>query len=402
MNPYDQSLFRMTVAMAASGLGITLMKIALPALTASHGGSPARVGLVAGTIAAAWPLFGLTAGWVLDRFGRIAGFWSGLFAAGFAAAALLSLAGQDASPVLLLCSLGLLVGIGEVLTETAGQTILPDLVDRDRFHDGNSLLQGVKTVFATLLAPLLIALLLGVSPFSVFLVAFVAVAVSFLTLPKPQRMTRSAQKGFAGFLEGAHLLWASPDQRRLTLLLALMSVSWGAWMTLIVPYALSESFLNIGTAGIGYVMTAMGCGSLLGAACYRWLRSRLGDGRTRLLDPVATLIFVLVPAAGLGLWPVLATAFFAGIGGVTWAISIATYQQSTIPAGSLGRVVAAYRWIGWSGFFIGASLSGFIANVIGLQLAFLVFAAPAMAALLVCVFSKRGSRQVAEANQVRF
>ena len=390
MNPANRTLFRMTAAMAACGLGITLMKIALPTMTGTLGGSPAKVGLVAGAIAAAWPLFGLVAGWVLDRFGRIAGFWSGLFAAGSAAAALLALTFQDTSPILLLCCLGFLVGQGEVLTETAGQTILPDLVDEDRFHDGNSLLQGAKTVFATLLAPLLIALLLGVSPVTIFLVAFVAVAVSFLALPKPHRRTRAGQRGLSGFFEGARLLWHSKDQRLFTLLLALMSVSWGAWMTLIVPYALSERFLNIGASGIGYVMTAMGCGSLLGAFGYRWLRTRLGDSGTRLLDPVATLGFVLVPAVGLGLWPVLASALLAGIGGVTWAISITAHQQSVNPANSLGRVVAAYRWIGWTGFFIGASLSGLVAGLTGLQVAFLLFASPALAALLVMLLA-RGS-----------
>jgi len=188
--------------------------------------------------------------------------------------------------------------------------------------------------------------------------------------------------GSRGFFEGARLLWRRPDHRSLTLLLALMSVSWGAWMTLIIPYALSADFLDIGTSGVGYVITAMGCGSLLGAAGYRHLRARLGDNGTRVLDPLATVIFVLVPALGLGLVPVFASAFLAGIGGVTWAISIAAHQQSTLPAGSLGRSIAAYRWVGWTGFFLGASLSGLVADIIGLQLAFLFFALPAMVALI--------------------
>jgi MFS family permease len=72
----------------------------------------------------------------------------------------------------------------------------------------------------------------------------------------------------------------------------------------------------------------------------------------------------------------------AGVGGVTWAISVSAYQQSTIPPSLLGRSVAAYRWLGWTGFFLGSVLGGATATLFGLQLAFALFTLPAIIALV--------------------
>ncbi|MES0881260.1 MFS transporter [Roseibium sp. SCP14] len=387
MKPSDISLWRMSTAMAASGLGITLMKIALPTLTGTIGYSATVIGLVTGAITIAWPLFGLVAGWSLDRFGRIAGYRAGTLAAGLAAFTFLIFTETVEQQIALLCILGLLVGLGEVLTETSGQTIVPDLVDKHSLHLGNSMLQGAKMVAATLLAPFLIAQLLAPSPSGVFLLAAAAITVSFFALPKPARNTQSAQRGVQGFFDGARFLLRSPVHRRITMLLMAMSVSWGAWMTLIIPYALSEAHLNIGVPGIGYVMTAMGCGSLIGAIFYQPLRTRLGDFKVRALDPIATLIFIIVPAVGFGLEAVLLSALVAGVGGVTWSISIAAFQQETVPPALLGRTVAAYRWIGWTGFFAGSSVSGLCADISGLQTAFFLFAAPAVLALVTYLFT---------------
>ncbi|MEM9633570.1 MAG: MFS transporter [Pseudomonadota bacterium] len=382
MKPSDISLWRMSIAMAASGLGITLMKIALPTLTGTIGFSTAAIGLVTGAITIAWPLFGLVAGWGLDRFGRIAGYRTGTLAAGAAALIFLTFPETVEQQITLLCLLGLMVGIGEVLTETSGQTIVPDLVDKHSLHRGNSMLQGAKTVAATLLAPFLIALLLAPSPLAVFCLAAVAITLSFFALPKPVRSTQSTKKGLQGFFDGARFLLRSPAHRWITMLLMAMSITWGAWMTLIISYALSEEHLNIGVAGIGYVMTAMGCGSLAGAFFYQSLRAWLRDSKIRALDPIATLVFIMVPALGFGLEAVLLSAVVAGVGGVTWSISIAAFQQETVPPTLLGRTVAAYRWIGWTGYFAGSSVSGLCADIFGLQTAFSLFAVPALFALI--------------------
>ncbi|MFS8184664.1 MFS transporter [Pseudovibrio denitrificans] len=382
MKHSDTAVWRMTIVMAASGFAITIMKLALPALTGALGHSSAAIGLVAGSIAVSWPLFGLLVGWGVDRYGRAPAFRAGLIVAAIVAAAFLITA-DAGEHLLLLCAFGVLIGVSEVLTETSSQTILPDLIGQEHLHKGNSMLQGAKTISATLGAPLVLALLLDYSVQSIFLIAFIGVILSFLVLPRPKRFTPSTQKGFRGFFDGAKLLWKRRDLRAFTVLVTLMATSWGAWFTLIVPFALQPEQLDLGASGVGYLVTAVGCGSLLGAFGYQRIRSKLGDTGTRAIDVITTLLFVLVPALGLGLTSVLLSAVLAGIGGVTWMISIAAYQQQTISGEALGRTVAAYRWMGWSGFFAGASFSGLCAEMLGLQSAFLLFALPAVAAVII-------------------
>lgn len=376
-------LGRMTAAMVAASLGITSMKIALPTLAGVLGLSTAAIGLVTGATAFAWPAFGLVAGWGLDRFGRVVVYRLGLAFPAIAAVALAVHFDLDNPGVMFLCLFSLFIGLGEVLTETAGQTILPDLVEKIDLPMGNSWLQGGKTVAAELLAPLLLATLLDFQPSRTFGFAVALMLIGLVLLPRPVRQVNNEGTGFKEFFGGVRLLARERTHRGFTLLLTAMSVSWGAWMTLIVPYTLTSNYLGLEATGVGQVMTALGCGALIGAMGYRHITQIFGDRGTLALDPLATTGFLATPALGLGIFPVFASALLAGIGGVTWAISVSAYQQSTIPPALLGRTVAAYRWIGWTGFFLGSTLGGGLADILGLRVAFLLFMLPAATALII-------------------
>lgn len=374
------ALGRMASAMAAAALAITIMKIALPTLVGVLGLSTVEIGLVTGSAAFAWPVFGLLVGWGLDRFGRAPAFQLGIAVAAIAAVILFIRFDAGAPSIALLCILALSIGLSEVLTETAGQTILPDLVEKADLDKGNSWLQGGKTIAAMLLAPLLLATVLDFRPDRAFSLALILLVAAFVLLPRPIRRVNLAATGLAGFWQGLLVLVRQGTHPRFTLLLTAMTVSWGAWMTLIVPYTLSPNHLGLDAGGVGQVMTALGCGSLCGAIGYRHLKRSLGERGILAIDPLGSAVFLIVPAIGWGLIPVFASAFLAGVGGVTWAIYVSAYQQTTIPPATLGRAVAAYRWIGWTGFFAGSLLGGLVADAFGLRLAFLVFALPAVAA----------------------
>ncbi len=92
------------------------------------------------------------------------------------------------------------------------------------------------------------------------------------------------------------------------------------------------------------------------------------------LDVAGTILFHAIPASGLGYVPVALSAFLAGIGGLVWVIGISAYQQAAVPGPMLGRVVASYRWIGWSAFFAGSIIAGPLADHLGFIGAFVVFA----------------------------
>lgn len=374
----DRILIRMTFAMATAALGIAITKIALPTLAGLLGYSAAQIGLIAGSAAFAWPAFGLLAGWSLDRFGRAPAFRLGACLAATAAMCLFIAFRAEQHGLALLCLFALFIGIAEVLTETAGQTILPNLVEKDRLEKGNSWLQGGKTIAAMLLAPFLLATVLDFRPLWSFGVAFALAIAALFALPRPIYETNGAKAKAQDFFAGLHLLARETPHRRFTVLLTLMTLSWGAWMTLIVPYSLSVDHLNLGASGVGQIMMALGCGSVVGAMGYQRIKQHLGARGTLAIDLIASTVFLLVPGLSFGLLPVIGSAFMAGVGGVTWAIFVSAQQQATIPGKTLGRAVAAYRWIGWTGFFFGSTLSGAAADAFGLNIAFFLFALPSL------------------------
>ncbi|MGE0241462.1 MAG: hypothetical protein AB7S59_22305, partial [Parvibaculaceae bacterium] len=55
-------------------------------------------------------------------------------------------------------------------------------------------------------------------------------------------------------------------------------------------------------------------------------------------------------------------------------ISVSAYQQAAVPQAMLGRLVASYRWIGWSAFFLGSVIAGPLADRVGFTGAFTAFA----------------------------
>jgi hypothetical protein len=58
----------------------------------------------------------------------------------------------------------------------------------------------------------------------------------------------------------------------------------------------------------------------------------------------------------------------------------------------LGRLVASYRWIGWSAFFGGSVIAGPLADGLDFGGAFTAFAAPNVALLAVFPFAIRRAR----------
>jgi MFS family permease len=185
---------------------------------------------------------------------------------------------------------------------------------------------------------------------------------------------------------GVTTIRRSSELLALTVALAVMTVAWGGWMVLIVLYALSPDLLALSASGLGVIMAALGFGGLAGALGYNRLKAWLGMRLLLALDAIGTVIFLIVPALGGGFVMTVIAAFVAGIGGVTWAVAIGAYQQATIAPGQLGRSVAAYRWFGWSGFFVGSLAAGLLAEQAGTMVALAVFTVIAAAFLLAFPF----------------
>jgi MFS family permease len=142
----------------------------------------------------------------------------------------------------------------------------------------------------------------------------------------------------------------------------------GAIEVLLVPLAIDK--LDMGDGGVGYVHTAFGIGALLGAFGGLAL-----VGVRRLSVPfIVGVVLFGIPLMIIGLWPVVVIALICfglvGIGNTLVDVAGFTLVQRAVPDEVLARVfgVIQFLWFGTTG--LGAVLTPFLIDWLGLEHAF--------------------------------
>jgi MFS family permease len=179
---------RLWSASALSNLADGLVKIALPLVAVTVTDSPALVAGVALAVTLPWLLFALPAGALADRVDRrIAMLTANVVRA--AAVAVLAVAvvlglGSSGAAIWMLYLVALLLGTAETVYDTCAQSILPQVVPRDRLPRANGRLIAAELTANEFVGPPLGGLLVaaGVAVAFATPAALWAVAVGALLL----------------------------------------------------------------------------------------------------------------------------------------------------------------------------------------------------------------------------
>jgi MFS family permease len=174
--------WRLWSASAASNLADGIFWIAFPLLAISLTDSPA---LIAGVVVVGrlpWLLFVLVAGALADRLDRrrtmvaVAILRSGV-SAGIAVAIV-----ADIVNLPMLYVAAFVLGIGETLFDTAAQSIMPSLVDKERLSQANGRLYAIELTMNQFVGPPLGGILAGVAIGLAFGGSAVAFAIAAVLL----------------------------------------------------------------------------------------------------------------------------------------------------------------------------------------------------------------------------
>lgn len=370
----------------AANLGDGLMLTALPLIALGVGAAPGEIALVTTLMTLAWPVFGLHAGWIVDRIpvprllvfaniGRVA------------AVATLALGiALDGPVVLLVYTAALVYGVAETLVDTSLIAVIPAVVRPSLLTAANSRMEATVNVANQLAGPPLAGLLVGVSAAvgaatGSALYALAALAALMLVRRVPTRV-RAPEEPRGRVREGLAFLWRHPLQRDLTLLTAAMNLVWSAWAALFVVHAVAPGPLALTPAGYGWLLTAMAAGGVSASLVTNALQRRFGTGALLFADCLGTVALVLPSALGADLWVVAAGLVMAGAGSSVWRILVAVVRQQATPPELLGRVYAASRVISWGALPLGSALAGLIAMLTGVDAALI---AASVVAILVAV-----------------
>ena len=372
--------WRVWSAALVSNLADGVFQIALPLLAISLTDSPA---LVAGTTIALrlpWLVFALVAGALADRLDRRRTM-VGVQLARTALAgglALAVVAGQGSIWLVYAVALGL--GVLETLFDTAAQSIVPNVVPRDRLEGANSRLLAAEFTMNLFVGPPLGGLLAATA----VALAFGSAAAGFLgaalllaglagsfrpdhTGP-PTRIHTEVGEGIR-FLAGHQFLGT------LAIVIALLNIANGAVNALLVLHAVAPGPMGLDEVGFGLLLTANAVGTILGTVVAGTIERRLGKPNILLVGIVMLLV---IDVALVVTTNALVVGAAMAIGGVFFGAFNVTYQslrQRVVPDRILGRVVASFRMLGWGALPLGALLGGVIGEAYGLPA---VFAAAAL------------------------
>ena len=391
----DRNFVLFWILQAVSVAGDSLTTLAVPVLVLVLTDSVFQMGLVTGTVGAAWLVSGVLSGSIVDRFDRrtvmivcdVARF------ALYALVPLVWLVEPHLWVLYVAMPLGAAAGM---VYSVAYVTAVPSLVGKDRITQANGLLSAtyaVAGVTGPLIAGALFAVLDPAWVIGVDAVTFglSAIAMSFVRISRRETVPER-QSPVRGFLTGARFLWQNPVLRTLTLLLCGVIFLTYALDDLII-YRLRND-LHQGGGAIGVVFAIGAAGTVVAGSVVAILRRRLGFAACW----IGAYALTAVAVAGAGsatVLPLLAglVAVILFSQGVAGTCSMSLRQEIT-PDHLLGRVTSAFWTIHYLPGPLGAPLVTFAAGRAGVPTVMLALGVGLGAVALLAAFSPLRSPSV--------
>jgi MFS family permease len=380
--------WRLWSASALSNLADGLVKIALPLVAAIMTHSPALVAGVTLAVTLPWLLFALPVGALADRVDRRVAMVAANVARGAAVAVLAVAVGlglaSSVAGIWVLYLVALLLGTAETVYDTCAQSILPQVVARDRLPRANGRLIAAELTANEFVGPPLGGLLVAAGTVAAFATpaALWAVAVGALLLLRgsysvPREATTTLRADVA---EGLRYLWRHRLLRTLAAMTGLFNFATNATFAVFVLYAVGpDSAMGLTEAGYGLLFATIAGGSLVGALLADPIIRRLGRSRSLALGIFGGVATVGTAALTTN-WLVIAVAFL--LGGVTlalWNVVAVSLRQRITPDRILGRINSSYRLVAWGSRPLGAAAGGLLGELLGLRAVFAIAAAVILA-----------------------
>ncbi|WP_116246876.1 MFS transporter [Nocardiopsis sp. FIRDI 009] len=362
-----------------SNLADGVLKVGLPLAALTYTDSPTLVAGVTLALGLPWLLLALPAGALADRADRRAA----MLGANVARAALLGLLAVllvlDTGSIGALYALAFCVGAAETVYDTAAQSILPQVVARERLSRANGRLHAVELTANQFVGPPLGGLLVALGAAVAFAApaALWLVAVGALLLVRGrfrvERPTRTTVR--ADVAEGLRFLWRHRLLRTFAVLVGVSNLATSASFAAFVLFAVGpDSPMGLSEPGYGLLLTATAAGSLVGALAADRVERLLGRVWALRLSVLGFGALVGVPALTAAPFPVGAGFLVGGVSIAVWNVVTVSLRQRVTPDTLLGRVNSAYRLVAWGTMPLGAALGGLLGEFLGLRAVFALMA----------------------------
>ncbi|MFD8751882.1 MFS transporter [Kitasatospora sp. NPDC059577] len=367
--------FRLLFTATALGqLSDRVIFLALPMVAiVSLKADPFQVGLLSATTMAGSLLIGLPAGaWVERMRKRSVMITTDLARALFLLT--IPVAWElDLLTIWLLYAVALVHGLFTVFFDVAYVSYLPHLVGRNNLVEGNSKLSAIRSV-TSISGPGVSGPLIGwIGAPATLVASSIGMAASGLFAcgirnrePEPAPAPHERPRLSRDIMEGLRFVLSYPILRTTMLTDGVFNLFLVMYQTMLMVFLTRQ--LGLGATGTGLILSAMGCGGLLGALLAAGISKRVGPGPVIWIAPLVTCPLTLVmPMAQPG-WTVYVAALglvALSLGGVVRLVAQASFQQALTPDRLLGRTSATARFVSWGGLALGGLLGGTSGSAFG-------------------------------------
>jgi MFS family permease len=365
-----------------------MQNVALAWLVVELTSSPLAVGALAFCRFVPFTVFGLVAGVVADRLDNRRLVIGTQTAQMVVSAVLAVLALTDTATVPLVYALALLGGIGLVFDAPGRHALTFQMVGRNELPNAvalNASLFNASRVVGPAIAGVVIAAVGVGACFVVNTVSFLAVLAGLLLMRVDELfpVERAAERPtvLGGIREG--IAYAVREPRvRVVLVLVMVVSTVGFNFHVILPLLASDT-LQTGPEVFGLLSAAFGLGALTGAL----MTAALGRASWKLflLGMTAFSLSLLALAPVRDVWLAAALLFVTGVAFTLWTSNANAILQLSAPDALRGRVVSLFLFA-FAGFApLGGLLAGWLVDIGGTELSFVVAGLTGLAALAYAV-----------------
>jgi Major Facilitator Superfamily len=389
----DRRFLLLWAGQTISGFGTQISLLAIPtiAILTLHA-NPAQTGLL-GTLEYLWfPILGLTAGVIADRYRRRPILIAADVVRGCALLCVPLAFVLHSLTLPALYVIATIVGISTVFFDITYQSYLPDLVDRESLVLANSRLQmsaSAAELGGMPLAGVLIGLFGAANAVLADALSFFASAISLVLIPGKDFSPDVARERPLDMLrDGVRVVFQTPIIRYVTICTAISNFAGGIGIALWLQYA--YRIIHISPLQVGLIGGIGAAGMLVSSALAPRVGAALGFGKTLLVSAIgSTIAACLVPLAALGsgLAVLAASNFVADIANVLYNITQVSLRQRLVPIALQGRMNATVRTVAWGMLPLGSIIGGALAQRIGIYPVLFVGIGCGLATICVVLFS---------------
>jgi MFS family permease len=361
---------RLWAASLSGNLADGLLRTAAPLLAVSLTTDPVLISLLGAIVMLPWLFFAIPVGGIVDRVDRRKAIAISNAARFLVAAGVAVIVSLDAMTIELLFLGAFIIGICEVVADTAAQAMVPQILDKSQYESGNSRLQMSETVVSQFVGAPASGFLYAAAiflPFAATALGFIVAAVLVLLIPRnyqrdlSQVSIKSDEKFLTSLSFGLKYLYQDKKLFRLVLTTTAIGFAYSASSAVVALFMIED--LGVAPMYFGVVLTVQGVGALLGAATTTYWTKRFGRSDVLAITILLTSVNVFVTGLSSNILVFAAITSITGYLISIWNILLMSTYQDLIPNELFGRIHGARRTLVWGMMPLGSILGGFIARI---------------------------------------